>query len=171
MIPRLLFKRKAPTTQIEDSSTVALAGKASAIERTSQPSWKLVHQRVIGFSIFLYGIYLATLSGTATQFVLPGVGAIGGGAAAGAGVGIVTYLVLGTVGAVTGGAGVALGLLAMSLIGASLGAIGASAGGFGFRIVSYPLVSPWFWAPLIILGIYVLLGSGKRKASSGSRPA
>ncbi|WP_416401467.1 hypothetical protein [Alicycliphilus denitrificans] len=117
-----------------------------------------LHQRVIGLGIVFYGIYLSTLVGTMTRFVLPGATALGGGAAAGAGVGLLTYLVIGTVGVATGGTGVALGALAMSLIGGGVGAAGAAAGAAGFRALSYPLVSPWFWGPVIGLGIYLIVG-------------
>ncbi|GAD22755.1 hypothetical protein AVS7_02515 [Acidovorax sp. MR-S7] len=128
-----------------------------------------LHQRVIGLGIVFYGIYLSTLVGTMTRFVLPEATALGGGAAAGAGVGLLTYLVIGTVGVVTGGTGVALGALAMSLIGGGVGAVGAAAGVSGFRALSYPLVSPWFWGPVIGLGIYLIVGRDiQRKLSSRS---
>jgi len=136
---------------------------------TEQPTikspiaWSKIHQRVVGIAILIFGIYLSTLTGTITHFVLPGVSAIGGGAAAGAGVGMLTYLVLGTVGAVTGGVGVALGILAMSFIGGGVGIIGAVAGGAGFRTLTYSLVSPWLWIPIMVLGIYISLGVGKQK--------
>lgn len=104
-----------------------------------------------------------------TRFVLPGGPALGGGAAAGAEVGLLTYLVIGTVGVATGGTGVALGALAMSLIGGGVGAVGAAAGVSGFRALSYPLVSPWFWGPVIGLGIYLIVGRDvQRKLSSQS---
>lgn len=125
--------------------------------------WKIFHQRIIGISIFLYGCYLATLTGTCTVFVLPGIGAIGGGALAGAGAGWLTWVTIGTVGLATGGAGVGLGLFGMALIGFVLGAIGGAAGGFGFQTITYPLVSPFFWMPLLILGIYFCVGSRKKK--------
>jgi hypothetical protein len=130
--------------------------------------WKLgglksLHRRGVGLLILLYGAYLATLTGTTTQFVLPGIGAIGGGAAAGAGIGLLTYAVFGTVGVVTGGTGWAIGAGLMALFGAGLGAAGGAAGTAGFRTVSYPLVSPVFWGPLLALGVYFLLGSAKRR--------
>ena len=120
------------------------------------------HQRIVGTGIVCYGIYLSTLVGTATHFVLPGMGAVGGGAAAGAGIGFLTYLAIGTVGVVTGGAGVALGVLGMSLIGGGVGAVGAAAGAVGFRTVTYPLVTPWFWGPVIVLGVYLVIGIKKK---------
>ena len=42
--------------------------------------WKIVHQKIIGISLIAYGAYLATLTGTLTQFVVPGMGAVGVGA-------------------------------------------------------------------------------------------
>jgi hypothetical protein len=125
--------------------------------------WRVLHQKIIGLLLIAYGAYLATLTGTVTQFVLPGIGAVGGGAATGAGVGFVTWLVLGTVGVATGGVGLAIGATAMTLIGGALGAAGAATGGAGFATVTYPLVSPIFWVPLVLLGIYFNIGARKRK--------
>ncbi|MHA7600934.1 hypothetical protein ACX12L_13430 [Alicycliphilus sp. T452] len=121
------------------------------------------HQRIVGLGIVFYGIYLATLVGSMTRFVLPGVGAVGGGAATGAGIGFLTYLAVGTVGVVTGGTGVALGALAMALIGGGVGAVGAAAGAAGFQTITYPLVSRWFWGPTIVLGIYLVIGIDLKK--------
>lgn len=125
--------------------------------------WRAAHRRVVAILIFIYGAYLATLTGTATQFVLPSVGAVGGGAAAGAGIGLLTYVAIGTVGVVTGGVGLAVGAGLMALVGAGLGAAGGAAGGAGFRSVSYPLVSPWFWIPVIVLSVYMFFGSSKKR--------
>ena len=122
-----------------------------------------LHQRIVGLGIVFYGLYLSTLMGSMTRFVLPGAGAVGGGAATGAGIGFLTYLVIGTVGVAMGGTGVALGALAMSLIGGGLGAAGAAAGSAGLRTLAYPLVTPWFWAPTIILGIYLIVGIDIKK--------
>lgn len=125
------------------------------------------HRRIVGLAIVFYGVYLAALTGSMTKFVLPGLGAIGGGAAAGAGVGLLTALVIGTVGVATGGAGIALGALGMALIGGGVGAAGGVVGGAGFRVITYPLVSPWFWGPVVVLGIYLLVGVDiKRKLAS-----
>lgn len=125
------------------------------------------HRRIVGSAIVFYGIYLAALTGSMTRFVLPGLGAIGGGAAAGAGVGLLTSLVIGTVGVATGGVGVALGALGMMLIGGGVGAAGGAVGGAGFHAMTYPLVSPWFWGPVIVLGVYLLVGVDiKRKLTS-----
>lgn len=126
--------------------------------------WRALHQRLVGASIFFYGIYLATLTGTVTKLFLPGVGAIGGGAAAGVGAGLLTYALIGTVGVATGGVGIALGGFAMALIGGGFGIVGAFAGGIGFHTVTYPLVSPWFWGPILVLGAYVFVGASRKKA-------
>lgn len=144
---------------------------ASAIASDSYGMAAVLHRRIISITVLLYGVYLSTLTGTVIQAVIPGIGAIGGGAVAGAGIGILTYLVIGTVGAVTGGVGFAIGALAMSLIGASVGAAGGAAGGIGFKTLSYPLVSPWLWAPIMVLGVYFLLGSRKKKRTTISSPA
>ncbi len=124
--------------------------------------WRILHQKIVGLLIIAYGAYLATLTGTVTQFVIPGIGSIGGGAVAGAGVGFATWLVVGTVGVATGGVGIAIGAAAMTMIGGILGATGAATGGAGFTTVTYPLVSPFFWVPFILLGIYFVIG-GRRK--------
>jgi len=121
-------------------------------------SWSIFHRRIVGWSVVLYGFYLATLTGSYTSLVLPGIGSIAIGAGAGAAVGFITWLVIGTVGVATGGVGVAIGAGAMALIGASFGGAGGVAGGFGIKTVSYPLISPIFWVPAIILGIYFLRG-------------
>ena len=132
--------------------------------------WKRLHQRIIGLLLGFYGVYLATLTGTVTQFVIPGVGAVGGGAAVGAGIGFATWLLVGTIGVATGGVGLAIGAAGMAVIGGLFGAAGAAAGGTGFRTISYPLISPWFWGPVVILGIYLIVGSIK-KNNSGDQVA
>ena len=129
-----------------------------------------MHQRIVGAAIVLYGIYLSTLTGTTMRWVLPGIGAVGGGAAAGAGIGFLTYLAVGTVGVATGGVGIALGATAMALIGGGVGAVSAATGGFGYRSVVYPLVTPWFWIPTIVLGIYLIRGAGSRGNGGAGEP-
>lgn len=113
-------------------------------------------RKTVGFSILFYGIYLATLTGSTLSVIIPGIGAIGSGAAAGAGIGFITNLFVGTVGVATGGLGIAIGLPAMMLAGTIVGAAGASFSNFSVRMISYPLVSPFFWIPLIIIGIFLL---------------
>lgn len=152
-------KQRKKDQQLRSEGQHAVAD-AQAVEHTFVAR---LHQRIVGLGIIFYGIYLSTLVGTMTRFVLPGAGAVGGGAAAGAGVGLLTYLVIGTVGVVTGGTGIALGALAMSLIGGGLGAAGAAVGVAGFRALSYPLVSPFFWGPVIGLGIYLIVGIDIKK--------
>lgn len=124
--------------------------------------WRALHQKTVGLLIIAYGAYLATLTGTITRFVIPGIVSIGGGAAAGAGIGFATWLIIGTVGIATGGVGVAIGAAALTTIGGVLGAAGAAAGGSGFTTVTYPLVSPYFWVPLLLLGIYFVIGGRKK---------
>ncbi|SEA16383.1 hypothetical protein SAMN05660420_01439 [Desulfuromusa kysingii] len=125
--------------------------------------WSRLHQKIIGLMTMCYGLYLATLTGTVTSLVLPGIGSIAIGTGAGAAVGFFTSVVIGTVGVATGGVGIALGALGMSIIGGVFGLIGSSAGGVGFERTSYHLVNPIFWIPLIVLGIYFLVGRRKRK--------
>lgn len=120
--------------------------------------WSVIHRRIVGWTVVLYGIYLASLTGSYTSLVLPGVGSIAIGSGAGAAVGFLTWLVIGTVGVATGGVGVAIGAGAMTIIGTLFGAAGGAAGGFGIQTVTYPLISPLFWVPVTILGIYFLRG-------------
>jgi hypothetical protein len=115
-----------------------------------------IGRRFSGLLLTIYGIYLAALTGSSTQFVIPGVGSIGAGAAAGAGVGFLTWALVGTLGVATGGAGFAIGAAGMVLIGTIVGGVGAASGGVGFETITYPLVSPWFWVPIIIVGLSLL---------------
>jgi hypothetical protein len=130
--------------------------------------WSVLHRRIVGWAVISYGVYLATLTGSYLSLALPGVGAIAIGAGAGAAVGFASWLVIGTVGVATGGVGVAIGVGAMSVIGAIFGGAGGAAGGFGISTVTYPLVSPFLWVPVIIIGIYFLIG--KRIKSQGMLP-
>lgn len=123
---------------------------------------KIFHRRLIVLSIFGYGIYLATLAGASIQFVLPGIVGISGGAIAGASIGFATYLAMGDADALAGGVGIAIGVKAVTLIGASLGAVGAASGGDGFQTVSYPLENPLFWLFGLLLSIYVFFGVDKQ---------
>lgn len=130
--------------------------------------WKVLHQRVMGWTVLFYGMWLATLTGTVTKLVLPGLGAVGGGAAAGAGCGLLTYFVIGTVGVVTGGVGLAVGAGVMATIGGVLGAVGGTVGGFGFKTITYPLISPWAWVPICIIGVYFILGRSSAEKTKNS---
>ena len=120
--------------------------------------WTVIHRRIVAWTVIFYGLYLATLTGSYTSLALPGIGSIAIGAGTGAAVGFMTWLAIGTVGVATGGVGIAIGAGAMSAIGAIFGGAGGAAGGFGVTTVTYPLVSPFFWGPVIILGVYILRG-------------
>jgi hypothetical protein len=126
-------------------------------------SWKILHQQFVAVLLLIYGIYLATLTKTSTEFILPFLGEIGNGAFAGAAIGYGTYLIIGVVGVATGGAGVALGAFAMTLVGAGVGAAGGAAGGFGFKTVSNPMISPLLWVPILLLSIYHFAAANRRK--------
>ena len=128
------------------------AADAQAAKHARLVRW---HQRIVGLGIVFFGIYLATLTETKTHWLPNVLGNTGGGAAKGAGVGFLTYLVVGTVGVVTGGVGVALGASAMALIG---GTVGAVAGLKLFNTTEHSMVSPWFSGLVIVLGIYLLIG-------------
>ncbi|MDM0051408.1 hypothetical protein [Variovorax sp. J22R115] len=132
--------------------------------------WAAFHTRTLAVVIFAFGVYLATLTGTKTQFVLPGFGAMGLGAVAGGAIGFGTYLVVGAVGLATGGVGLALGAGAMTLIGAGVGAAGGAAGGFGFRVVEYPLVSPFVWGPILMFAVYLFVTVRRNKLGAPALP-
>jgi len=141
-------------------------------------SWVIVSQgglegskrRIVGGLVIFYGVYLSLLTGSSTALVVPGIGSIAIGAGTGAAVGFFTWLAIGTVGLATGGVGVAIGAGAMSMIGAIFGGAGGAAGGFGLKAVTYPLISPVFWIPLIVLGIYFLRGKKIKKLNGLPAP-
>lgn len=138
-------------------------------QTTRHARLRRMHQRIVCMSIVLYGVYLSTLTGTTMRWILPGIGAIGDGTAAGAGIGVLTSLAVGTVKVATGGVGIALGATAMILIGGGVGAVSATTGGLGYRAMVYSLVTPWFWISTIVLGIYLVLGTIlKRSVGSDS---
>jgi hypothetical protein len=117
--------------------------------------------KIIGRLIFLYGLYFSFFTGSYTSLVLPGIGSIGLGAAVGGTVGWAASAIIGTIGVVTGGVGIAIGVIGMTSIGAVLGAIGAGSGGFGIRTTTYFLVTPWFWVPLIFIGLFFMFRGRK----------
>jgi len=117
--------------------------------------------KFMGRLIFLYGLYFSFFTGSYSSLVLPGVGSIALGAATGGAVGWAASAIIGTIGVATGGVGIAIGALGMATIGAVLGAIGASSGGFGIKTTTYFLVTPWFWVPLIIIGLFLMFRSRK----------
>ena len=49
--------------------------------------WRRAHQRLLGWLTLIYGIFLASLTGSYTSLVLPGIGGIALGTGAGAAVG------------------------------------------------------------------------------------
>lgn len=128
--------------------------------------WRQTHQRLLGWLTLIYGLFLASLTGSYTSLVLPGVGGIALGAGTGAAVGFGTWLVLGTVGIAAGGVGLAVGAASMAAIGALFGGIGGTASGFGIQTVSYPLVHWIFWIPVVIIGIYFIWGHKLKRFQS-----
>lgn len=123
--------------------------------------WSRFHQKVVGWSVIGYAAYLATLTGTAWKFLVPGLGSAGAGAVTGAFIGVLAHTVLGTLGIATGGVALAAGMGTLALV---FGGIGGTsgwvasffAGSYGFQKVSYPLVHWAFWLPLFMLGVYLL---------------
>lgn len=123
--------------------------------------WRQAHQTTLGALTMLYGMWLALGTGTVLKLAVPGIGSIVLGTAAGTAVGFLTYLAIGVVGVATGGVGIAIGKLGMMFMGAAIAGLGAAAGGFG--LVRVPLISPAFWAPVIVIGVYMLFGANQRK--------
>ncbi len=152
------------------SVAIAVAILIFAFWTRCHGGWKRAHQRLLGWLTLIYGIFLASLSGSYTSFVLPGIGGITLGAGTGAVVGFGTWLVLGTVGVATGGVGLAIGAIAMTSIGALFGGIGGTASGFGLQNVSYPLVHWVIWLPVIIIGIYFIWGHTLRRRRGPKEP-
>lgn len=128
------------------------------LRRWSNGSWSA---KIIGRLIFFYGLSFSFFTGSYSSLVLPGIGSIGLGATVGGAVGLVASVIIGTIGVATGGAGIAIGALGMAAIGAVLGAIGAGSGGFGISTTTYFLVTPWFWVPLIIIGLFFMFRGRK----------
>ena len=140
------------------SVAIAVAILVFAFWAKQHGGWRRAHQRLLGILTLSYGLFLASLTGSYTSLVLPGIGGISLGVGVGAAVGFGTWLVLGTVGVVTGGIGLAVGAVGMAAIGAIFGGIGGTAGGFGITTVSYPLVHWIFWVPVVLIGIYFIWG-------------
>ena len=151
------------------SIAIAVAILIFAFWAKRHGGWRRVHQRLLGILTLSYGLFLASLTGSYTSLVLPGIGGITLGVGVGAAVGFGTWLVIGTVGVVTGGIGIAIGAASMVAIGAVFGGIGGTAGGFGTTTVYYPLVHWVFWAPVVLIGAYFLWGY-KIKKLRGSQP-
>lgn len=129
---------------------------------------KVKRRHVIGCLLLGIGLFLASLTGSQTSLALPGVGKITLGAGAGATVGFLSWLAVGTLGVATGGVGIALGAVGLTAIGALIGGIGGTASGFGILTETYPLV-PWtVWVPIVILGIYFLWGRRDKENSEAN---
>lgn len=131
-------------------------------------SWRRVHQAVLGTLTLTYGLWLALFTGTVLKVVVPGVGSMVLGSAAGAGVGFLTYLAIGTVGVVTGGVGIAIGAIGMAALGALVGGVGGAGGAALARV---PLISPVLWAPVILVGAYLVVGAILRRRPFSSQTA
>ena len=76
------------------------------------------------------------------------------------------WFALGTIGVATGGVGLAIGAAGMAAIGALFGGIGGASGGLGIREVSYWLIHPVIWIPLLVLGAYFIWGHRLKKIRS-----
>lgn len=138
----------------------AILGRAGLLRR-----W---HQVLVGFLTLSLGLYLALFTGSVLELVVPGLGSLALGTGAGAGVGLLTWLAIGTVGVATGGVGLAVGAMSLMGGGALLGGIAAFAGGM---LVRQPVISPWFWGTLVVLGGYLIYGAGRRSFDAQRQPA
>lgn len=109
----------------------------------------------LGVATLAMGMVLASMIGTTTELVLPGMTGIVAGGIAGALLGGLVFAVLGGLG-VVGGGGFALGLtlwklvVGGSLIGVFTGTTSLMFGGFGIRTTHFFLVSPFIWGPIIL---------------------
>lgn len=133
--------------------------------------WTRFHQKVVGWTVIGYAVYLATLTGTAWKFFIPGFGSVGAGAVTGAFIGVLAHLVLGTLGIATGGIALAAGMGTLAVVFGGVGVAtgwiaGFFSGGYGFHRVSYPLVHWAFWVPILLLGAYFLWNSRRRPPPS-----
>ena len=142
------------------SALIGLLILAYGFKRWSNGTWSA---KIVGWLVMLYGFYFSLFTGSYSSLVLPGIGSIGLGAGVGGAVGFGASVIIGTIGVATGGVGIAIGALGMTLIGATLGAIGGASGGFGINTTTYFLVTPWFWVPLILIGLFLVFRSGKPK--------
>lgn len=129
--------------------------------------WRRLHQGILGGLTLFYGMWLALFTGAVLKLVVPGVGSVMLGSAAGVGLGFLTYLAIGVVGVVTGGVGIALGALGMMVIGAVIGGVG---GAVGAALVRVPLIGPLFWAPVVLVGVYLLIGAFRKKTPISASP-
>jgi hypothetical protein len=145
-------------------ATIAIAIICFAVWAKFRAGWRRIHQQIPGSLILVYGILLAFLTGSYTELVLPGVGGVALGTGAGAAVGLGAWFALGTIGVATGGVGLAIGAAGMAAIGALFGGIGGASGGLGIREVSYWLIHPVIWIPLLVLGAYFIWGHRLKKS-------
>jgi hypothetical protein len=150
------------TIGIAVSALIGLMILGYGFRRWSNGTWSA---KLFGWLIMLYGFYFSVFTGSYSSLLLPGIGSIGLGAAVGGTVGWAASAIIGTIGVVTGGVGIAIGIVGMVTIGAALGAVGAGSGGFGIKTTTYFLITPWFWVPLILIGIFLIFRSNKTKTS------
>lgn len=108
---------------------IALALAALAVYLKVFAGWRRAHRAILGGLTMFYGMWLALGTGSVLKLVAPGVGSVVLGSAAGAGLGFVTFLAVGTVGVATGGIGLAIGAAGMTAAGAVFGGVGGGARG------------------------------------------
>lgn len=118
-----------------------------AIWRFSRPL-AVATRKAVAFILLFTGLAMAMAIGTATHFVLPGIGSIGASAGLGALIGLLTWLVVGTLGVVP--LGIAIGLWSMVSAAMGLSVLGGLVGGMGFKTVLVPYVPAAVWIPFLV---------------------
>lgn len=78
-------------------AAIGIAVLSFVIWARYRAGWPLLHQRILGVLTLGFGLFLAFLTGSYTELVLPGVGGVALGAGAGAAVGLGAWLSLGTI--------------------------------------------------------------------------
>ncbi|WP_156350910.1 hypothetical protein [Pseudomonas sp. EGD-AK9] len=127
--------------------------------RYSQPLAIQV-RRWISYAAICISLVMAFAIGTVTHVVLPGFGSLGLGAASGAVVGLLLWMIVGPIGVVPLGIGVGL----WGMVGAttSLSVLGSLVGGTGLKTSFVPYVPMVVWLPILVTGLLIKRGVKKQ---------
>lgn len=124
----------------------------------------LIARKFLAYLVTYIGLTMALAIGIETHLVLPGIGSVGAGAAVGAFVGWLLWMIVGTLGVVP--MGIAIGLWSMVSAAMSLSALGSLVGGIGFRTVLVPYVPVALWLPLLVTGYVMHRGNRKLEGAN-----
>ncbi|WP_137823017.1 hypothetical protein [Pseudomonas sp. D(2018)] len=124
-------------------------------------------QVMLAVMFLIIGTASAWMLGVTTELVLPGGRGIAAGAGAGGLAGYVASLFLGTLGVATGGVAFAVGAVAMTVIFSVVGALGATAAGFGLRTVHSWVIA----VPIVLLALALLIRRPVPAASPDKAPS